>query len=86
MAKSKMAAVILVNYKMCLSLHHSRNIVFICTRMPLGTRNSMEPFIIGRASLARANEAAGSWGQEVHILHVIGLRFVFGCNNRTIPF
>ena len=25
---------------------------------------------IGRASLARENEAAGSWGQEVHILHV----------------
>ena len=25
---------------------------------------------IGRASLARENEAGGSWGQEVHILHV----------------
>ena len=25
---------------------------------------------IGRASLARKNEAGGSWGQEVHILHV----------------
>ena len=25
---------------------------------------------IGRVSLARENEAAGSWGQEVHILHV----------------
>ena len=26
--------------------------------------------IIGRVSLARENEAGGSWGQEVHILHV----------------
>ena len=26
---------------------------------------------IGRVSLARENEAGGSWGQEVHILHVI---------------
>ena len=26
--------------------------------------------VIGRASLARENEAGGSWGQEVHILHV----------------
>ena len=25
---------------------------------------------IGRACLARENEAGGSWGQEVHILHV----------------
>ena len=25
---------------------------------------------IGRASLARENEAGGSWGQEVYILHV----------------
>ena len=25
---------------------------------------------IGRASLARENEAGGSWRQEVHILHV----------------
>ena len=25
---------------------------------------------IGRVSLARENEAGGSWGQEVHILHV----------------
>ena len=40
--------------------------------------------VIGRVSLARDNEAGGSWGQEVHILH-IGLRFVFGCNNRTVP-
>ena len=26
--------------------------------------------LIGRASLACENEAGGSWGQEVHILHV----------------
>ena len=26
--------------------------------------------IIGRASLVREKEAVGSWGQEVHILHV----------------
>ena len=26
--------------------------------------------IIGRVSLARENEAGGSWGQKVHILHV----------------
>ena len=34
--------------------------------------------IIGPASLARENEAGGSWGQEVHLLHVniIGLSFV----------
>ena len=25
---------------------------------------------IGPASLARENEAGGSWGQEIHILHV----------------
>ena len=25
---------------------------------------------IGRVSLARENEAGGSWGQEVYILHV----------------
>ncbi len=25
---------------------------------------------IGPASLARENEAGGSWGQEVHLLHV----------------
>ena len=25
---------------------------------------------IGRVSLARENKAGGSWGQEVHILHV----------------
>ena len=25
---------------------------------------------IGRANLARENEAGGSWGHEVHILHV----------------
>ena len=25
---------------------------------------------LGRASLARENEAGGTWGQEVHILHV----------------
>ena len=25
---------------------------------------------IGRVSLARENETGGSWGQEVHILHV----------------
>ena len=25
---------------------------------------------IGRASLARENEAGGNWGQEVHLLHV----------------
>ena len=27
-------------------------------------------FGIGPASLARENEAGGSWGQEVHLLHV----------------
>ena len=26
--------------------------------------------LIGRASLAGENEAGGSWGQEVHILHI----------------
>ena len=25
---------------------------------------------IGRVSLVRENEAGGSWGQEIHILHV----------------
>ena len=28
------------------------------------------PTPIGRVSLARENEAGGSWGQKVHILHV----------------
>ena len=43
--------------------------------------------VIGCVSLARENEAGGSWGQEVHILHVniIGLCFDFGCNNRIAP-
>ena len=26
--------------------------------------------LVGRVSLARENEPGGSWGQEVHILHV----------------
>ena len=30
--------------------------------------NATKP--LGRASLARENEAGGSWGQEVHLLHV----------------
>ena len=28
------------------TLHHARNIIFICTRMLWVTRNSMEPFLI----------------------------------------
>ena len=33
--------------------------------------NTTTRSLIGRASLARENEAGGSWGQEVHnILHV----------------
>ena len=31
---------------------------------------SFQMSLIGRASLARENEAGGSWRQEVHILHV----------------
>ena len=31
---------------------------------------------IGRASLARENEAGGIWGQKVHILHVNVYNFV----------
>ena len=27
-------------------------------------------FIIGRVSLARQNEAGGSWGQDIYVLHV----------------
>ena len=30
---------------------------------------------IGRVSLARENEAGGSWGQEVHIVHVTSFCF-----------
>ena len=26
--------------------------------------------VIGRASLVHENEAGGSWGKEVHILHI----------------
>ena len=26
--------------------------------------------VIGRVSFARENEAGGSWGQKVHILHI----------------
>ena len=36
--------------------------------------------VIGPASLARENEAGGSWGQEVH-----RTLFCFGRNNRTVP-
>ena len=32
--------------------------------------SEMQNCSIGRVSLARENEAGGSWGQEVHILHV----------------
>ena len=32
--------------------------------------NSLKCNAIGRVSLARENEAGGSWGQKVHILHV----------------
>ena len=35
--------------------------------MEIPTPMSVE---IGHVSLARENEAGGSWGQEVHILHV----------------
>ena len=35
-----------------------------------GVRRKEPILAIGRASLARENEAGGSWGQEVHILHV----------------
>ena len=32
--------------------------------------NRVSLAMIGRVSLARENEAGGSWGQEVHIIHV----------------
>ena len=42
-----MAAVILINCKMCLSLHYFMlGIFWVYTRMLWGRRNSMEPFII----------------------------------------
>ena len=34
------------------------------------TRGKYKTTVIGPASLARENEAGGSWGQEVHIRHV----------------
>ena len=39
-------------------------------RLALQQHRTKFPVTIGRASLARENEAGGSWGQEVHILHV----------------
>jgi len=43
--------------------------------------------LIGRVKLPRENEAGGSWGQNIHTLHVnvIGLCLAFSCNNRTVP-
>ena len=35
-----------------------------------GIHNEGNYTTIGRVSLARENEAGGSWGQKVHILHV----------------
>ena len=37
--------------------------------MHVGVINLVD-YSIGRVRLARENEAGGSWGQEVHILHV----------------
>ena len=37
---------------------------------PHGASTDGQAVSIGRASLACENEAGGSWGQEVHILHV----------------
>ena len=44
--KSKMAAEILVNYKMCSSLHYIMLRTYFCTRSLGHMGNSMEPFII----------------------------------------
>ena len=42
-----------------------------CLQIGLSVKCSLAKVdIIGPASLARENEAGGSWGQEVHILHV----------------
>ena len=43
-----------------------------CLLMVWKTKNTCGSLLmfIGRASLAREDEAGGSWGQEVHILHV----------------
>ena len=42
-----------------------------------------------RVSFARENEAGGSWGQEVRILHDNIIYYMplcfFGCNNRIVP-
>ena len=42
----------------------------LLSREKVGRRYSAREMIIGRVSLARENEAGGSWGQEIHILHV----------------
>ena len=45
------------------------NYLFTCPPLfrAVATQNNLR---IGPASLAHENEAGGSWGQEVHILHV----------------
>ena len=53
-------------------MHTYTTVMKICThfgkyKRPVGT---CELEGIGRVSLARENEAGGSWGQKVHILHV----------------
>ena len=50
--------------------HKSYVIAHICWCGRHGDPLSWNPSGIGPVSLARENEAGGSWGQEVHILHV----------------
>ena len=53
-------------YPSCISAPLATNVdLFACYAGRLFKSSS-----IGPASLARENEAGGSWGQEVHILHV----------------
>ena len=52
-----------------LSIHFENNYVQSFPRC-FQAGHGVSVHSIGRASLARENEAGGSWGQEVHILHV----------------
>ena len=57
--------------KVCLvSVHYHCNINSIIGSLCFSKTTYEDPRVIGRASLARENEAGDNWGQEVHILHV----------------
>ena len=61
----------LITDAMYMCYYHEQYSCLLCTLCTIFiTVNTMYIVSIGRVSPARQNEAGGSWGQEVHILHV----------------